>query len=325
MKCLVTGAAGFIGSHLCHRLLEDDNDVIGIDSFTDYYSRDIKEINLSRLATFNRFHFIEKDINHLELSPLLSSTDAVFHLAAQAGVRASWGEQFSIYTRNNIEASQRLLEACKGISLSKFIYASSSSVYGDCPELPMKESSPLYPYSPYGVSKLAAEHLCGLYYQNFGVPTVSLRFFTVYGPGQRPDMAFHKFLKAQVDDSPISVYGDGTQTRDFTYIDDIIIGIIAAWERGRPGEIYNLGGGNQKKLNSIFPILEEVTGGPLNIRREPNQKGDVPHTYASIEKAQHELGFSPKVLLEEGLKKEWRWIRSLYAQDRSVAPQGQIK
>lgn len=322
MKCLVTGAAGFIGSHLCHRLLEDANDVIGIDSFTDYYSRDIKEHNLHSLADFNRFHFIEKDINQLELSPLLSSTDAVFHLAAQAGVRASWGEQFSSYTHNNIEASQRLLEACKGISLGKFIYASSSSVYGACPELPMRESSPLYPYSPYGVSKLAAEHLCGLYYQNFGVPTVSLRFFTVYGPGQRPDMAFHKFLKAQIDDSPISIYGDGTQTRDFTYIDDIISGIIAACERGRPGEIYNLGGGNRKKLKSIFPILEEITGSPLNIHWEPNQRGDVPHTYASIEKAQHELGFSPKVLLEEGLKKEWRWIRSLYALDLLDAPQG---
>jgi len=325
MKCLVTGAAGFIGSHLCLRLLEDDNEVIGIDSFTDYYAREIKENNLQPLTAHDRFRFFEEDINQLELDPLLNSTDAVFHLAAQAGVRASWGDQFSVYTHNNIEATQRLLEACKGITLEKFIYASSSSVYGTCPELPMRESSPLYPYSPYGVSKLAAEHLCGLYFQNFGVPTVSLRFFTVYGPGQRPDMAFHKFLKAQVDESSIPIYGDGTQTRDFTYIEDIISGIVAACERGRAGEIYNLGGGNRKKLNSIFPILEKITGSPLNIIREPSQKGDVPHTYASIEKAQHELGFSPKVPLEEGLKKEWRWIRALYALDRSVAPQGQIK
>ncbi|NOR15228.1 MAG: NAD-dependent epimerase/dehydratase family protein, partial [Candidatus Aminicenantes bacterium] len=286
MKCLVTGAAGFIGSHLCRRLLEEGEEVVGIDCFTDYYAREIKEGNLRPLLSHNRFKFLDQDINGIELSPLMASTDTVFHLAAQAGVRASWGEHFSIYTRNNIEASQRLLEASREIPIHKFIYASSSSVYGTCPELPMRESSPLHPYSPYGVSKLAAEHLCGLYFQNYEVPTVSLRFFTVYGPGQRPDMAFHKFLKAQLEGSSISVYGDGTQTRDFTYIDDIINGIFSARKRGKPGEVYNLGGGNRKKLNSIFPILEKITGKRPIVNRETTQKGDVPHTFASIEKAQ---------------------------------------
>jgi len=313
MKCLVTGAAGFIGSHLCRRLLKEGEEVVGIDCFTDYYARDIKEGNLLPLLAHNRFQFIDQDINEIEISPLMESTDTIFHLAAQAGVRASWGEDFSIYTRNNIEASQRLLEASRKTPLHKFIYASSSSVYGACPELPMQETSPLHPFSPYGVSKLAAEHLCGLYFQNYGVPTVSLRFFTVYGPGQRPDMAFHKFLKAQLESSSISVYGDGTQTRDFTYIDDIISGIFSAREHGQPGEVYNLGGGNRKKLNAIFPILERITGKKTIIERENTQKGDVPHTFASIEKAQRDLGFSPRVPVEEGLEEEWRWIKALYA------------
>lgn len=322
MKCLVTGAAGFIGSHLCRRLLSDGIDVLGIDCFTDYYARELKERNLNPLLPHDRFHFMDRDILELELRPLIESVDAVYHMAAQAGVRASWGEQFSVYTQNNIDATQKLLEASKGVSLQKFVYASSSSVYGSCPELPMREASPLCPYSPYGVSKLAAEHLCGLYFQNFGVPAVSLRFFTVYGPGQRPDMAFHKFLKAAAQDAVLPVYGDGTQTRDFTYIDDIIDGIIGAYERGTPGEVYNLGGGNQKELNSVFPILERITGRPLKLKRVGHQKGDVPHTFASIEKARAELGFSPGVSLEEGLNDEWRWIRTLYSPDDPRTPQG---
>jgi UDP-glucose 4-epimerase len=322
MRCLVTGAAGFIGSHLCRRLLEDGCEVRAIDCFTDYYAREIKEDNLRPLQSHDRFHFIAQDINELDLRPLLKSADVVYHLAAQAGVRASWGEQFSIYTHHNIEATQKLLEASKGIPLEKFVYASSSSVYGTCPELPMRESSPLRPYSPYGVSKLAAEHLCGLYFQNYGVPAVSLRFFTVYGPGQRPDMAFHKFLKAIAEDTTLPLYGDGTQTRDFTYIDDIIDGIVSAGQCGLPGEVYNLGGGNRKELNVVFPLLEKITGRKLTLQRKAPQKGDAPHTYASIEKAQADLGFSPRYSLEEGLKKEWRWIQALYPQDQSHPPQG---
>ena len=248
MICFVTGAAGFIASHLCRRLLKEGFSVIGTDSFTDFYAKWIKEKNVQPLINEKKFEFISGDLNDLDLKKLLKNTDYVFHHAAQAGVRKSWGENFSVYTRNNIEATQKLLEAAKECQLKKFIYASSSSVYGACTELPMSENSPLYPFSPYGVTKLAAEHLCLLYFKNYGVPSTSLRFFTVYGPGQRPDMAFHKFFKNIAEGKQISVYGDGKQTRDFTYIDDIINANFASINKGKAGEIYNIGGGNRKKI-----------------------------------------------------------------------------
>lgn len=313
MKCLVTGAAGFIGSHLCTRLLREGYEVLAVDSFTDYYSHELKEKNLAGLRAHKGFQFISQDLNTLDLNSLLQETPNIFHLAAQAGVRASWGDSFAIYTHNNISATQKLLEAARSNNINKFVYASSSSVYGACPELPMTETSPLRPFSPYGVSKLAAENLCSLYYMNYAVPTVSLRFFTVYGPRQRPDMAFHKFLKAVKYDQPITLFGDGKQTRDFTYIDDIIDANILALKQGKAGEIYNTGGGNQKVLSEIFPILEEVCARKINIERIPSQKGDVPHTLASIKKAEQELDFKPKVQLSEGLKEEWKWIQKTYS------------
>jgi UDP-glucose 4-epimerase len=313
MNCLVTGTAGFIGSHLSRRLLKEGFSVIGVDSFTDYYPRWIKERNLSTLKSENNFSFLEEDINSLDLNRLLQNVDCVFHLAAQAGVRASWGQSFSEYIRNNIEATQRLLEESKEQPLHKFIYASSSSVYGYCPELPMSESSPLLPYSPYGVTKLAAENLCYLYSKNYGVPTISLRFFTVYGPGQRPDMAFHKFFKSTSENKPITVFGTGEQTRDFTYINDIIDAIFACIAHGQTGETYNLGGGNRKMLKDLLPLFEEICGKKISVKWEEKQKGDVPHTLADIQKAKKGLGFDPKTPIDEGLSEEWRWIKNLYS------------
>ena len=312
MKCLVTGAAGFIGSHLTQRLLEEGFSVIGIDSFNDFYSRRIKDRNVLPFKEHKNFRLISADINEVDLSGIFKEVQCVFHLAAQAGVRTSWGENFSVYTENNITSTQRLLETAKDYDLTKFVYASSSSVYGLCPQIPMTEESPLSPYSPYGVTKLAAEFLCQLYFKNFGVPTVSLRFFTVYGPGQRPDMAFHKFMKAIVEDSPLSVFGDGAQTRDFTYIDDIIEANFSSLEKGKAGQIYNIGGGNRRELKAIFPLLEKICGKKIKYRWEERQKGDVFHTYADIQKAHDDLGYSPETPLEDGLKKQWEWIQNLY-------------
>ena len=313
MTCLVTGAAGFIGSHLCRKLIKEGFSVAGIDSFTDSYPKWIKERNIKPLMREKKFKLLSSDLNDLELNKLLSKTDYVFHLAAQAGVRASWGENFSVYIKNNIEATQKLLEAAKNSRIKKFIYASSSSVYGFCPELPMSETSSLYPFSPYGVSKLAAEHLCFLYFKNYNVPTVSLRFFTVYGPGQRPDMAFHIFFKAIAEDKQITVYGDGKQTRDFTYVDDIIEANFSSLKNGVPGEIYNIGGGSRKKLEEIFPLIESICQKKIKINREEKQSGDVPHTLADIQKAHKELNYSPQTQLSDGLKEEWTWIQELYS------------
>ena len=242
MKALVTGAAGFIGSTLAERLVADGVDVVGVDSFTDYYPRPMKERNLAGLLAGRGFRFVESRIQDVDLAALLADRTHVFHLAAQAGVRKSWGRDFAIYTENNIEATQVLLEAAtKAPGLERFVYASSSSVYGDNTPMPFREDAMTQPVSPYGVSKLAAEQLCYLYYANFRVPTVSLRYFTVYGPRQRPDMGFHRFLRATILGEPITVYGDGEQTRDFTFVRDIVAANIAAAVKGVPGRVYNIG------------------------------------------------------------------------------------
>ncbi len=312
MNILVTGAAGFIGSRLCLKLLEQGDRVVGVDCFTDFYPRWIKERNLAPLLSKQNFEFQATDVLELDLSPLLENADVVYHLAAQAGVRSSWGENFLTYLSHNILATQKLLEAAKKRPRLKFVYASSSSVYGLTPTLPMREDSPLHPLSPYGVTKLAAEQLCFLYFKNYGLPTISLRFFTVYGPGQRPDMAFHKFFKAIREDRAITVFGDGRQTRDFTYIDDITDACVAAPEKARPGEVYNLGGGHREKLVNLFPLFEEICGRRVKISWREAQKGDVPHTLADIAKAGQDLGFSPQMDLTEGLRREWEWIEALY-------------
>ena len=312
MICIVTGAAGFIGSHVCRRLLRDKHFVIGIDSFTDDYPRWIKERNLTALLPDKNFEFVAKDLDDLDLPDLLGRAESVFHLAAKAGVRASWGQSFTQYIKNNVLNTQRLLEAAKGGVLKKIVFASSSSVYGATPDLPMKETSPVAPMSPYGVTKLAAEKLCDLYFRNYGVPAVSLRYFTVYGPGQRPDMAFHKFFRAIHEDREITVFGDGRQTRDFTFVADIVEANLAALAAGRPGEAYNIGGGHRETLENLFPLLGEICGKKPAIRRVDKQKGDVPDTWANIDKARKDLDYAPRTELAEGLRLEWEWIQSLY-------------
>ncbi len=311
MKALVTGAAGFIGSTLAERLLADGADVVGVDCFTDYYPRTIKERNLSAFRSHPRFRFVESAIRDADLPALLADRTHVFHLAAQAGVRKSWGRDFAIYTVNNIEATQMLLEAAMRARLAKFVYSSSSSVYGDHVPLPMREDALPQPVSPYGVSKLAAEQLCYLYFANFGVPTVSLRYFTVYGPRQRPDMAFHKFLRAAIRGEAITVYGDGEQTRDFTFVSDAVQANVAAADRGIPGRVYNIGGGSRVSVNEVLDMIGRVAGARPLITVDPAQKGDMRHTFAETWLARTDLGFVPKIGLEEGLAAEYQWLKEI--------------
>ena len=311
MNVLVTGAAGFIGSHLCGRLLDRGARVTGLDCFTDYYPRPIKEANLATLTGRPGFSFVETTIQGADLAELLDGVTHVFHLAAQAGVRKSWGRDFQVYTVNNIEATQVLLEACVGRPLERLVYASSSSVYGDRASIPMREDALPQPVSPYGVTKLAAEQLCHLYAVNYGVPATSMRYFTVYGPRQRPDMGFHRFLRAVLQGKPIPVFGDGEQTRDFTYVDDAVSATIAAAERGVAGRAYNIGGGSRVTVNQIVEMIGQVTGRDVRVERAPDQKGDMRDTYADTSLARADLGFSPSVSLLDGLAAEARWLESL--------------
>jgi UDP-glucose 4-epimerase len=311
VKAVVTGAAGFIGSHLALSLLADGHEVTGIDCFTDYYPRAVKEANLAPLRENARFRLVEERLQDGPLARHLAGAEQVFHLAAQAGVRASWGREFAHYTEHNVLATQRLLEAALEAGRPRIVYASSSSVYGDAGVLPLREDGPCRPVSPYGVTKLAGEHLAVLYHRNHGLPTVSLRFFTVYGPRQRPDMAFHRFLKAARDGQPITVYGDGSQTRDFTYVDDIVSAARAAALSGRPGSVYNVGGGERVALNEVLRLIESVTGRHLQIQRQEPQMGDMKDTFADTSAASRELGFRSTVALVEGLAREWQWIREV--------------
>ena len=311
MRALITGVAGFIGSTLADRLLGEGADVVGIDCFTDYYARDIKERNLLGARASKNFRFIESRIQDVDLAAVLSDRTHVFHLAAQAGVRKSWGKDFEIYTTNNIEATQLLLEACTRAKIERLVYASSSSVYGDHTPMPFREDAMLQPVSPYGVSKLAAEQLCYLYFANFGVPAVSLRYFTVYGPRQRPDMGFHKFLRAAIAGEPITVYGDGEQTRDFTFVADIVTATAAAARQGVPGRVYNIGGGSRVSVNQVLEMIARVSGRRPLVTVDPVQKGDMRHTYADTSLAQADLGFAPSVGLEQGLAAEYQWLTEI--------------
>lgn len=311
MKILVTGCCGFIGSHLSERLLKLKHDVVGIDCFTDYYSKKLKEQNLSNFVNDGNFEFIEKNLLEVDLKQLIEDgVDYIFHEAAQAGVRYSWGENFDIYTENNILATQRLLEACKESRVKKMIYASSSSVYGDVNSFPMKETDTVKPVSPYGVSKLATEHLCSLYYKNFDVHSISLRYFTVYGPRQRPDMAFNKFIKAIDNDEVIEIYGDGKQTRDYTYISDIIdANILAMNSKIDNAEVFNIGGGARTGLITVIELIEKLIDKKAKLKYIDSQKGDMQHTASDISKAKNKLGYQPKVNLNDGLQNQIIWKR----------------
>jgi UDP-glucose 4-epimerase len=310
VKALVTGAAGFIGSHLSERLLAQGARVRGIDAFTDFYPRPLKERNLEALRGRDGFEFVEGDLRALELPRLLDGITHVFHLAAQAGVRRSWGAEFSIYTGLNVDSTQRLLEACVGTPIERFVYASSSSVYGDDVAIPMVETALPQPVSPYGVTKLAAEQLCYLYFFNYRVPAVSLRYFTVYGPRQRPDMGFNRFFSAILDGKPLVQFGDGLQTRDFTFVADAARATADAAVRGVPWRVYNIGGGARVSLREVFDLIARVSGRKVTIDYQPPQKGDMRDTYADTSRARADLGFAPSVTLEEGLRAMWRWMES---------------
>lgn len=315
MKILVTGCAGFIGSHLCERLIKENHSVIGIDNFSKYYDRKIKENNIKDLLKRKKFSFFEVDILSKDFNKHLKNIDAIYHSAAQAGVRSSWGTQFNEYVKNNIIVTQKILEKIKenkGIKI--LVYASSSSIYENSPDFPFKEDSPKIPISPYGVTKLAAENLCHLYYKEFSVPVVSLRYFTVYGPRQRPDMGFNKFIRAILSNKEILIYGDGSQSRDFTYIDDIVSANIAVLSKNVIGEAFNIGGGNRITIKRVLNHLEEISKRKINLKFEKRQKGDVEHTAAEITKAKKLLCYSPKTKITDGLTKMYNW----YLKNKSV-------
>ena len=308
---LLTGTAGFIGSHLAEALVADGVRVRGVDVFTDYYPRERKVANLAGLAGEPRFTLTEADVATTELAPLLAGCDAVVHLAAQPGVRASWGTTFDRYLHDNITATQRLLEAVSARPV-QFVHASSSSVYGDAERLPTVEDATVpSPVSPYGVTKLAAEGLGRLYARERGVPAVALRYFTVYGPRQRPDMAFTRFLRAAVRDEPITIYGDGEQSRDFTYVADAVAATYRAALAGRAGGVYNVGGGQRASVNQVVAMIEELHGRPLRIERRARQAGDARHTGADTSRAAEDLGWSPTTGLREGLARHLEWARAV--------------
>jgi nucleoside-diphosphate-sugar epimerase len=305
MVSLVTGAAGFVGSHLCKLLVDQGDRVRGIDCFTDYYSRQLKKRNLLPVLNASDFEFRERNIHTDDLNPILEGVDIVYHLAGQPGVRPSWGKSFGPYVRHNIEATQRLLEVLRNRPVKKLVFASSSSVYGDAESYPTSELLRPMPRSPYGVTKLAAEHLCELYRTNFGVPSISLRLFTVYGPGQRPDMAFSKLITAALDGHSFELYGDGSQTRDFTFVGDVVQAMHAAAHSEWCG-IANIGGGARTSMTEVIALVEQLCG-PIDVVRRPVQKGDVRHTAADTSLARTAFGYVPRTTLRRGLEAMIAW------------------
>ena len=312
-RVVVTGAAGFIGSHLCERLLALGHKVVGIDSYTDYYERARKEQNLTDSKANPDFTFEEVDLVEGDLHRVLRGANVVYHMAGQDGVRPSSGRQFDRYVRDNILATQRLLESLKETPIDRLVFAGSSSVYGDAEMFPTKESALPRPVSPDGVTKLAAEHLTLLYTKNFGLPAVSVRYFTVFGPRQRPDMAFARFMQALVDREMIEVFGDGEQTREFTYISDAVEGTIKAATADVAGQVFNLGGGSRITINGVLATLEDISGIKVRKQMLPAVPGEPRHTGASINLARERLGWEPRVSLREGLTKQWQWFQATRA------------
>ncbi|MGE5226670.1 MAG: NAD-dependent epimerase/dehydratase family protein [Planctomycetaceae bacterium] len=306
---LVTGAAGFVGSHLVERLVADGHRVLAVDCLTDYYDLAQKRASLGGLEGLPGCRVRTDDLRTADLDGLLDGVEVVFHQAGQPGVRASW-EAFGSYVEHNVEVTQRLLAAAARRGVGRFVYASSSSVYGDAVAYPTHEDDLPHPVSPYGVTKLAAEHLCGVYASNFAVPTVSLRYFTVYGPRQRPDMAMHRMIEAALAGEAFPVFGDGRQVRDFTFVADVVeANLLAGFADVAPGTVVNVAGGTAATLLEVAALIEELTGRPLRLRFEDAQRGDVVRTGGSIDRAAAVLGWSPRVVLRDGLAAQVAWHR----------------
>jgi nucleoside-diphosphate-sugar epimerase len=304
MKCLVTGAAGFIGSHLCAQLLQSDHVVVGLDAFIPYYPREVKEANLAELRNHPSFSFHLLDLRCDPLEKALADVEAVFHLAAMPGLTRSWTD-FDLYESCNLVATQRLLQAVRACpSLRRFIYVSTSSVYGRYGS--GDETLPARPISPYGVTKLAAEHLCRAHAEECGLPLVVLRYFSVYGPGQRPDMGYYRFIEAMLTHQPIVVYGDGLQSRGNTYVSDCVAATVAALDAPL-GEVYNVGGGETANVWEIIGKIERILDCRASVRREAARPGDQRVTVADTTKLSRHLGWQPRVGLDEGLAKQVEW------------------
>lgn len=307
MHVVVTGAAGFVGSHLSEACLSRGWTVTAVDCFTDYYPTEIKRSNVSSASAQEGYQLVQADLAVDPIEPLLAGADVVFHLAAQPGVRASWGTRFDTYTTGNVVALQRLLEAARHASLRKLVFASSSSVYGDSETLPTPESATLAPLSPYGATKVLGEHLCSIYQRSYDVPVVALRYFSVYGPRQRPDMAFSKLIAAALHGTEMTIYGDGTQTRDFTYVADIVSATIAAGESAPPGAVYNVGGGSQVALVDAIDLIAAEVGARPRLRWTPHQRGDARDTAADSSRIRRELAFAPAWDVAGGLAEQVAW------------------
>ena len=303
---VVTGCAGFIGSHVAEALLERGDAVRGIDSFTDYYDRAVKEENMSAVTSHERFSFLEADLCDARLDELVDGTAGVIHLAAQAGVRGSWGQTFAVYAHDNVVATQRLFEAAVGAGI-RVVWASSSSVYGNAEAYPTREDAWPRPVSPYGVTKLCCEHLAGAYAESRGLDHVALRYFTVYGPRQRPDMAYTRIVRALADGGTFSVFGTGEQTRDVTFVGDAVAATIAAMERGRSAAVYNVGGGSEISLRAAIATAERLSGRTLAVHHEESATGDVRRTAADTSRARSDLDWEPRTSIEEGLRQQLAW------------------
>lgn len=313
-RALVTGCAGFIGSHLTEALLADGVEVLGVDCFNENYARPEKLRNLRIARHWDAFEFVPIDLSRGDLQDVVADVDVIFHLAAEPGVRASWGHHFERYVRNNLVATQHLLDAAANWPEKRFVYASSSSVYGQAEAFPTPESAAPQPRSPYGTTKLAAEHLCLLYHANHGVNATALRYFSVYGPRQRPDMAFDIFCRAALLGETLTVYGDGRQTRDFTFVDDVVHATrLAAQAPAAAGRVYNVGGGSQVGLLRAIELLEVFIGDSLSVVHSGDQLGDVRDTRADTTRARMELGFVPSVPLSQGLELQIESIRTSLA------------
>src|SRR4051812_1713803 len=323
MRALVTGTAGFIGSHLSEALLDAGHEVIGVDAITPYYDTTAKWANLQGLLKARRFTFIQRDLRRSNLDSLVRGMDVVFHLAGQPGVRPSWENGFGAYAEHNVIATQRLLEACRHVSIERFVYASSSSVYGNAAAYPTREDDLPAPHSPYGVTKLAGEHLCALYAANYGLPATMLRYFTFYGPRQRPDMGIHRFIESAINGDPLPLYGDGQQVRDFTYVGDVVDATAKAGMATElaPGTVLNIAGGSATTVNELIELISTKVGCDVNIERKPPQAGDVQATGGSVARARSLLGWAPRVGLADGvaLQAAWHLSRAACASDEEQA------